>query len=198
MGTPDDGTPVRTSRGPERAGAVLLALILAAAVANLQLAANVALPSIGAAFDSTQTQLNLIAVGYSLGLAASVLYFGPLGDALPGADLLAGKPVLQSVDASSSWLGGIGVVVTALSAGGLVMRPPKKLVGKALTPGSCCSCTRSDSLAHSGSAEPVSASVLRRHRHDRSEPLTPYTRHQETVARRKATASRPKLPSEIA
>jgi cation:H+ antiporter len=45
------------------------------------------------------------------------------------ADLLAGKPVLQSVDASSSWLGGIGVVVTAVFAGGLVMRPPKKLIG---------------------------------------------------------------------
>jgi cation:H+ antiporter len=45
------------------------------------------------------------------------------------ADLLAGRPVLQSVDASSSWLGGIGVVVTALFAGGLVLRPPKKLAG---------------------------------------------------------------------
>jgi cation:H+ antiporter len=45
------------------------------------------------------------------------------------ADLLAGKPVLQTVSASSSWLGGIGVVVTALFAGGLVMRPPRKLAG---------------------------------------------------------------------
>ena len=42
--------------------------------------ANVALPSIGEAFDSSQTTLNLIAVGYSLGLAASVLYLGALGD----------------------------------------------------------------------------------------------------------------------
>jgi len=69
------------STAPERAGAVLLALILVAAVANLNLAvANVALPSIGAAFDASQTELNLIAVGYSLGLAASVLYLGALGD----------------------------------------------------------------------------------------------------------------------
>ena len=45
------------------------------------------------------------------------------------ADLLAGRPVLQSVDASSSWLGGIGVVVTALFAGGLVLRPPRKFAG---------------------------------------------------------------------
>jgi MFS family permease len=34
----------------------------------------------GAAFDSGQAALNLIAVGYSLGLAASVLYLGALGD----------------------------------------------------------------------------------------------------------------------
>jgi EmrB/QacA subfamily drug resistance transporter len=68
-------------RSPERAGLVLLALILVAAVANLNLAvANVALPSIGAAFDSSQTTLDLIAVGYSLGLAASVLYLGAIGD----------------------------------------------------------------------------------------------------------------------
>jgi DHA2 family multidrug resistance protein-like MFS transporter len=52
-----------------------------AAVANLNLAvANVALPSIAKEFDSGQTALNLIAVGYSLGLAASVLYFGAVGD----------------------------------------------------------------------------------------------------------------------
>ncbi len=69
------------STAPDRAGLVLLSLILVAAVANLNLAvANVALPSIGLAFDSSQTTLNLIAVGYSLGLAASVLYLGALGD----------------------------------------------------------------------------------------------------------------------
>ena len=62
---------------PKRAGAVLATLILVAAVANLNLAvANVALPSIGKAFDAGQTALNLVAVGYSLGLAASVLYLG--------------------------------------------------------------------------------------------------------------------------
>jgi DHA2 family multidrug resistance protein-like MFS transporter len=66
---------------PERAGVVLISLILVAAVANLNLAvANVALPSIAEAFDSGQAALNLIAVGYSLGLAASVLYFGAVGD----------------------------------------------------------------------------------------------------------------------
>src|SRR4051794_6402112 len=69
------------SNGPKRAGLVLTALILVAAVANLNLAvANVALPDIGKAFGSSQTTLNLIAVGYSLGLATSVLYLGALGD----------------------------------------------------------------------------------------------------------------------
>src|SRR5512133_1543915 len=66
---------------PRHAGLVLFALILVAAVANLNLAvANVALPDIGKAFDAGQTALNLVAVGYSLGLAASVLYLGALGD----------------------------------------------------------------------------------------------------------------------
>jgi EmrB/QacA subfamily drug resistance transporter len=70
-----------TTRTPERSGLVLVALILVAAVANLNLSvANVALPDIGAAFDSSQVTLNLIAVGYSLGLAASVLYLGAIGD----------------------------------------------------------------------------------------------------------------------
>jgi len=66
---------------PDRSGIVLITLIIVAAVANLNLSvANVALPSIGQAFDSSQTTLDLIAVGYSLGLAASVLYLGALGD----------------------------------------------------------------------------------------------------------------------
>src|SRR5262245_51826004 len=76
---PTGAAPASTA--PARAGLVLLALILVAAVANLNLAvANVALPDIGQAFDSSQTTLDLIAVGYSLGLAASVLYLGALGD----------------------------------------------------------------------------------------------------------------------
>jgi MFS transporter, DHA2 family, multidrug resistance protein len=66
---------------PERAPLVLLTLILVAAVANLNLAvANVALPDIGKHFESSQTTLDLIAVGYSLGLACSVLWLGALGD----------------------------------------------------------------------------------------------------------------------
>jgi hypothetical protein len=67
--------PARSTGAPDRATLVLLALILVAAVANLNLSvANVALPDIGKAFDASQTALNVAAVGYSLGLAASVLY----------------------------------------------------------------------------------------------------------------------------
>src|SRR4051794_22353292 len=69
------------SRSPKRAGLILATLSLVAAVANLNLAvANVALPDIGKACGSSQTTLNLIAVGCSLGVATSVLYLGALGD----------------------------------------------------------------------------------------------------------------------
>jgi DHA2 family multidrug resistance protein-like MFS transporter len=75
-----DGTAAGVSV-PGRAGLVLGTLIMVAAVANLPLAmANVALPSIGDYFDASQTQLNLVAVAYSLGLACSVLWLGALGD----------------------------------------------------------------------------------------------------------------------
>ncbi len=76
-----------TATSPAAAGApangkiVLATLIIVAAVANLPLSmANVALPTIGDVFDASQTQLNLVAVGYSLGLACSVLWLGALGD----------------------------------------------------------------------------------------------------------------------
>lgn len=66
---------------PDKPAWVLLSLILVAAVANLNLAvANVALPDIGKDLDASQTGLNLVAVGFSLGLASSVLYLGALGD----------------------------------------------------------------------------------------------------------------------
>ena len=78
---PPSSAPAPAEGSADAGGRVLVTLILVAAVANLNLSvANVALPSIGAAFDSSQTVLNLIAVGYSLGLAASVLYLGAVGD----------------------------------------------------------------------------------------------------------------------
>ena len=72
---------METQGKPRNAVWVLATLILIAGVANLNLAvANVALPDIGQAFDASQTSLNLVAVGYSLGLATSVLYLGAVGD----------------------------------------------------------------------------------------------------------------------
>ena len=88
------------SGAPAQAGLVLGTLIIVAAVANLPLAmANVALPSIGAYFNASQTQLNLVAVGYSLGLACSVLWLGALGDRY-GRKLLAILGVLMSMPAA--------------------------------------------------------------------------------------------------
>lgn len=84
------------SKRPERAGLVLGALILVAAVANLNLAvANVALPDIGKHFDADQTAVDLIAVGYSLGLAASVLYLGAVGDRYGRKAMLLGGMALS-------------------------------------------------------------------------------------------------------
>ena len=79
--TPGPADSQIVDSAPARDKLVLVALILVAAVANMNLAvANVALPDIGKAFDSSQTTLDMIAVGYSLGLAASVLWLGALGD----------------------------------------------------------------------------------------------------------------------
>ena len=125
---------------PPRAALVLGALILVAGVANINLSvANVALPDIGKALDASSTQLNLIAVGYSQGLAASVLYFGVLGDrfgrrrlliagmllTLP-ASLIAGFAVGPNVLFAARVLGGISAglaypttlaIITALWTG---------------------------------------------------------------------------------
>ena len=110
-----------TSSAPDRAGIVLVSLILVAAVANLNLAvANVALPSIAVAFDASQTSLNLIAVGYSLGLAASVLYFGALGDRY-GRKLMLVLGMALSVPACllAAWAPSDEVLFLARLLGGL-------------------------------------------------------------------------------
>jgi MFS family permease len=66
---------------PKNAGRILTALILGAGVANMNLAvANVGLPEIGKDLGASQTGLNLVAMGFSLGLAATVLYLGAIGD----------------------------------------------------------------------------------------------------------------------
>ncbi len=113
--------PAQAPAAPARAGLVLSSLILVAAVASMNLAvANVALPSIGRAFDSSQTALDLIALGYSLGLAASVIYLGALGDRYGRKLLLAGGMVL-SVPACllAAYAPTDGVLLVARLLGGL-------------------------------------------------------------------------------
>src|SRR5512142_3204174 len=106
---------------PARGGLVLSALIAVAAVANLGLAvANVALPSIGKNFDASQTALNLVAVGYSLGLAASVLYFGAVGDRYGRKLLLIiGMVLTVPADCLAAWAPSIQVLFLARVIGGL-------------------------------------------------------------------------------
>jgi DHA2 family multidrug resistance protein-like MFS transporter len=113
--------PDETSAVPERAGLVLAALIAVAAVANLGLAvANVALPSIGKEFDASQTALNLVAVGYSIGLAASVLYFGAVGDRYGRKLLLIlGMVVTVPADCLAAWAPSIEVLFGARVLGGV-------------------------------------------------------------------------------
>src|SRR6188472_2350529 len=113
--------PAEISTAPKRAGLVLGALIAVAAVANLGLAvANVALPAIGKEFDASQTALNLVAVGYSLGLAASVLYFGALGDRYGRKLLLVlGMALTVPADCIAAWAPSIGVLFGARVFGGL-------------------------------------------------------------------------------
>src|SRR6187551_2488137 len=111
----------RPAEAPPRSGLVLVSLILVAAVANLNLAvANVALPDIGRAFDSSQTSLNLIAVGYSLGLAASVLWLGALGDRY-GRKLMLTLGVSMSVPTCllAAYAGSDEVLFVARVTGGL-------------------------------------------------------------------------------
>ena len=110
-----------SSASPQRAGIVLASLIAVAAVANLNLAvANVALPDIGKAFDAGQSELDLIAVGYSLGLAASVLYLGALGDRY-GRKLMLLLGTLLAIPASlfAALAPSVGVLIAARVLGGL-------------------------------------------------------------------------------
>ena len=119
--TADTGATAETSSAPARQGLVLGALIAVAAVANLGLAvANVALPSIGTHFDASQTELNLVADGYSLGLAASVLYFGAVGDRYGRKLLLIlGMILTVPADCLAAWAPSIDVLFAARVIGGL-------------------------------------------------------------------------------
>ena len=70
-----------TGDRPPRSAFVLLALVMGAIVANINLSiANVALPTIGHDLNASQDQLTGIANAFALGLASTVLYLGTIGD----------------------------------------------------------------------------------------------------------------------
>jgi DHA2 family multidrug resistance protein-like MFS transporter len=109
------------STSPKQAGVVLATLIVVSAVANMPMAmANVALPSIGTYFVASQTQLNLVAVGYSLGLAMSVLWLGALGDR-HGRKMLLLTGVILAMPAAliAGFAPSIEILIAARIFGGL-------------------------------------------------------------------------------
>ena len=110
-----------STKAPARSAVILATLILVAAVANLPLSvANVALPDIGKAFSASQTELNLVAVGYSLGLAASVLWLGAVGDRY-GRKMMLVLGVVLSLPAAllAAFAPTITVLIIARIVGGI-------------------------------------------------------------------------------
>lgn len=99
----------------------LITLIAAAGVANINLAvANVALPTIGQHFQASQVGVNLVAVGFTLGLAASVLYLGALGNKFGRRKLvLIGLALSMLFAAAAAWAPTIEVLIAARVLGGV-------------------------------------------------------------------------------
>ena len=113
--------PSSASSSPPHATWVLVGLIAVASVANLNLAvANVALPQIGLHFRCGQTALNLVSVGFSLGLAGSVLYLGALGDRY-GRKMMLILGMVLTVPTSllAAWAPSVGVLILARLLGGV-------------------------------------------------------------------------------
>lgn len=99
----------------------LWTLILAACVANLNLSvANVALPDIGRSLGASQVQLNMVAIGFTLGLAASVLYLGALGDRYGRKRLLlTGLGLSVPASAIAAWAPTAEVLIAGRLLGGI-------------------------------------------------------------------------------
>jgi MFS family permease len=96
-------------------------LIAVEALANLNLAvANVALPQIGVHFEASQTGLDLVSVGFSLGLAGTVLYLGALGDRY-GRKMMLILGVCLSIPAAvlAAYAPSVTVLIAARFLGGV-------------------------------------------------------------------------------
>jgi cation:H+ antiporter len=87
------------------------------------LAAVTALPEVSSG-------LQAVRLG-AIGLAMSDIYGGNAVQLtfFLLADILAGAPVLSQASAESLWLGGLGAIVTGVMIFGLLMRPPRKILG---------------------------------------------------------------------
>jgi MFS family permease len=121
--TAEGSTEMATVTPPKVLGTsgTLLALIAVASVANFNLAvANVAIPEIGLHFAASQTQLNLVSVGFSLGLASTVLYLGAFGDRY-GRKLMLVLGMILTIPAAllAAWSPSIEILFAARLIGGV-------------------------------------------------------------------------------
>lgn len=106
---------------PPRAAAVLATLTVGAVVANVNLSiGNVALPDIGRDLGASQVQQTMVASMFTLGLAASVLYLGAIGDRY-GRKLLLLLGAALSIPASllAGFAPNVQVLIGARLLGGL-------------------------------------------------------------------------------
>jgi cation:H+ antiporter len=87
------------------------------------LAAVTALPEVSSGIQAVRLG--------AIGLAMSDIYGGNAVQLtfFLLADILAGDPVLSQASAESMWLGALGALVTGIMIYGLLMRPPRKIVG---------------------------------------------------------------------
>jgi cation:H+ antiporter len=87
------------------------------------LAAVTALPEVSSGIQAVRLGNVSLAMSDIYGGNAVQLTFFML------ADILAAEPVLPQASAESLWLGGLGALVTGIMIYGLLMRPPRKILG---------------------------------------------------------------------
>lgn len=113
--------PAVMSDKPAHAGIILTTLILGAITVNLNMSiANLALPSIGRELDASQVSLTMVASTFTLGLAATVLYLGAVGDRYGRKILLLGGAVLSIITSLiAAYAPNIEVLILARLGGGV-------------------------------------------------------------------------------